>query len=320
MKKTLLLTLSLLFTFVSFPQRKKKRVSDRKQNIIETVNELREPTDETRTLKRKVAIARFSNETSYAKGLFYDKNNDPMGKQAVDILSTKLASSGKFILLERQDYQLIKDELNIAENDAFQKIGADYLIIGSITEFGRKNVGESKVFSRSKTQIVEAGISIRLIDVSTGQIIYSEESKGQAETSNKTTLGLGKRTDYDSSLSDKAISAAISQLVENIINNCLDRPWKSYFLSYDQDGIIISGGKSQGIKLGDLFDVFTKGRKVKNPQTGMFIELPGKRVGQITIDYSCGESSENEFSIVSFTEGNIDKNSLSKYFIKQVNK
>jgi len=320
MKKTLLLTLSLLFTFVSFSQRKKKRVSDRKQNIIETVNEISEPTDETRTLKRKVAIARFSNETSYAKGLFYDKNNDPMGKQAVDILSTKLASSGKFILLERQDYQLIKDELNIAENDAFQKIGADYLIIGSITEFGRKNVGESKVFSRSKTQIVEAGISIRLIDVSTGQIIYSEESKGQAETSNKTTLGLGKRTDYDSSLSDKAISAAISQLVENIINNCLNRPWKSYFLSYDQDGIIISGGKSQGIKLGDLFDVFTKGRKVKNPQTGMFIELPGKRVGQITIDYSGGESSENEFSIVSFTEGNIDKNSLSKYFIKQVNK
>jgi hypothetical protein len=243
-----------------------------------------------------------------------------MGKQAVDILSTKLASSGKFILLERQDYQLIKDELNIANNDAFQEIGADYLIIGSITEFGRKNVGESKVFSRSKTQIVEAGISIRLIDVSTGQIIYSEESKGQAETSNKTTLGLGKRTDYDSSLSDKAISAAISQLVENIINNCLNRPWKSYFLSYDQDGVIISGGESQGIKLGDRFDVFSKGRKVKNPQTGMFIELPGKRVGQITIDYSGGESSENEFSIVSFVDGNIDKNSLSKYFIKQVDK
>ncbi|MDA9338232.1 CsgG/HfaB family protein [Flavobacteriaceae bacterium] len=320
MKKILLLTLSLSFIFVSFSQKKKKRVSDRKQNIIETINEISESTDEPRTLKRKVAIARFSNETSYAKGLFYDKNNDPMGKQAVDILSTKLASSGKFILLERQDYQLIKDELNIADNDGFQEIGADYLIIGSITEFGRKNIGESKVFSRSKTQIVEAGISIRLIDVSTGQIIYSEESKGQAETSNKTTLGLGKRTDYDSSLSDKAISAAISQLVENIINNCLNRPWKSYFLSYDQDGIIISGCESQGLRLGDHFDVFSKGRKVKNPQTGMFIELPGKRVGQITIDYSGGESSENEFSIVSFVDGNIDKNSLSKYFIKQVDK
>ena len=318
MKNTILLILTLSLSFGLFAQKKNKRVSDRKQNIIETINEVGEPTEETRTLKRKVAIARFSNETSYAKGLFYDKNNDPMGKQAVDILSTKLAASGKFILLERQDYQLIKDELNIADNDAFQEIGSDYLIIGSITEFGRKNIGNSKLFSRSKTQIVEAGISIRLIDVSTGQIIYSEEAKGQAETSNKTTLGLGKRTDYDSSLADKAISAAISQLVENIINNCLNRPWKSYFLSYDQDGIIIPGGKSQGLRLGDRFDVFSKGRKIKNPQTGMFIELPGKIVGQITIDYSGGDTPESEFSMVSFIDGDIDKNNLGKYYIKQI--
>jgi len=317
MEKKILFILALSLNFVVFSQKKKDKVSDSNQNIIETINEVGTPTKETRTLKRKVAIARFSNETSYAKGLFYDKNNDPMGKQAVDILSTKLAASGKFILLERQDYQLIKDELKIADNAAFQEIGADYLIIGSITEFGRKNVGESKVFSRSKTQLVEAGISLRLIDVSTGQIIYSEEARGEAKTSNKTTLGLGKRTDFDSSLSDKAISAAISQLVENIINNCLNRPWKSYFLSYDDDGIIISGGASQGLRLGDQFDVFSKGRKIKNPQTGMFIELPGKLIGQITIDYSGGESPQSEFSLVSFVAGDIDKNKLGSYYIKQ---
>ena len=28
---------------------------------------------EERTIKRKVAIGRFSNETQYAKGMFYDK-------------------------------------------------------------------------------------------------------------------------------------------------------------------------------------------------------------------------------------------------------
>ena len=317
-KKVLLLILSLSFSFGVLAQKNNKRASDRKQNIIETVKEVGNKTNGERILKRKVAIARFSNETSYAKGLFYDKNNDPMGKQAVDILSTKLASSEKFILLERQDFQLIKDELKITNNEQYQKIGADYLIIGSITEFGRKNIGNSELFSRSKTQIVEAGISVRLIDVTTGQIIYSEEAKGEAKTSNKTTLGLGKRTDYDATLSDKAISAAISQLVENIINNCLNRPWKSYFLSYDQDGIIISGGESQGLRLGDRFDVFSKGRKIKNPQTGMFIELPGKRVGEITIDYSGGASPESEFSIVSFVEGDIDKNSLGKYYIKQI--
>jgi len=56
-----------------------------------------------KTIKRNVTIGLFSNETQYAKGLFYAKENDPMLKQALDILSSKLASSGKFILLERED-------------------------------------------------------------------------------------------------------------------------------------------------------------------------------------------------------------------------
>ena len=36
----------------------------------------------SKNIKRKVAIGRFSNETQYGKGLFYDKENGPMGKQA----------------------------------------------------------------------------------------------------------------------------------------------------------------------------------------------------------------------------------------------
>ena len=92
-----------------------------------------------KTVKRKVAIGRFSNETEYGKGLFYDKENDPMGKQALDILSTKLAASGKFLLLERNDLASLLEEANRNGSNAQQAIGADYMIIGSITEFGRKN-------------------------------------------------------------------------------------------------------------------------------------------------------------------------------------
>lgn len=288
------------------------------RKVVKVESQVQEVKEQTQSLKRKVAIARFSNETTYAKGVFYDKANDPLGKQAVDILSTKLASSNKFILLERQDMDKIEQELKIAGNESLQKVGADYLIIGSITEFGRKNVGDVSVFSRSKTQTVQAGVNIRLIDVSTGQIIYSEESKGEAETTNKTVMGLGKQTDYDATLSDKAISAAISKLVENIINNCMDRPWKSYFLAHDENGILISGGKSQGIKIGDTYDVVEKGRSVKNPQTGMMIELPGKTVGKIKIDFTGGDTPINEFSMVTFSEGGVDKLKLNNYFIKEI--
>jgi len=290
------------------------------KSVVRVEPQIQEIQKEEQSLKRKVAIARFSNETEYAKGVFYDKANDPLGRQAVDILSTKLASTNKFILLERQDMDKILEEMKIAGNEGFQKVGADYLIVGSITEFGRKNVGDVNAFSRTKTQTVQAGVSIRLIDVSTGQIIYSEEAKGEAETMNKTVLVLGERTDYDATLSDKAISAAISKLVENIINNCMDRPWKSYFLSYDENGIIISGGKSQGLKIGDIYEVVEKGKSVKNPQTGMLIELPGKSVGKIKIDLTGGDNPQSEFSMTSFTEGSVDKQNLNNYFIKEITK
>lgn len=290
------------------------------KTVVRVEPQIQEIQKEEQSLKRKVAIARFSNETEYAKGVFYDKANDPVGKQAVDILSTKLASTNKFILLERQDMDRIVEEMRIAGNEGFQKVGADYIIVGSITEFGRKNVGDVNAFSRTKTQTVQAGVSIRLIDVSTGQIIYSEEAKGEAETMNKTVMGYGERTDYDATLSDKAISAAISKLVENIINNCMDRPWKSYFLSYDENGIIISGGKSQGLKIGDIYEVVEKGKSVKNPQTGMLIELPGKSVGKIRIDFTGGDNPPSEFSMTSFTEGSIDNQNLSNYYIKEIRK
>jgi curli biogenesis system outer membrane secretion channel CsgG len=275
-------------------------------------------TDGSALLKRKVAIARFSNETSYGKGLFYDKDNDPMGKQALDILSARLADSQKFILLERSDLGKVLEEMRLSGSSSHQNVGADYIIVGSITEFGRKNIGDVNLFSRSKTQIVEAAVSIRLIDVSTGQIIYSEEARGEAETSSSTVLGLGERADYDATLSDKAISAAISKLVENVVNNCFERPWKSFLLSADADAVLIAGGKSQGLKAGDQFHVIERGRTVRNPQTGMNIELPGRNVGTITIMTTGGDDPMNEYSIVQFVSGAIDAQNLDKYIIQEI--
>lgn len=290
----------------------------KKVEVVETEAVSAPQQPQGKTIKRKVAIGRFSNETEYGKGLFYDKDNDPMAKQVLDILSAKLAETGKFILLERSDISAVVGE-GTADGKAVQKIGADYVIIGSITEFGRKNTGRARAFSTSKTQTVEAGVNIRLVDVATGMIIYSEEGKGSAElTTKESVFGTGGKAGYDATLSDKAISAAISQLVENIINKCTDKPWRTYILSSDADATIIGGGKSQGVEAGMKFAIMTKGKKVKNPQTGIMIELPGKKVGAVEIVSTGGDTPEMEFSIVNITEGTIDASNLQNYFIEEV--
>lgn len=267
-------------------------------------------------LKRTVAIARFSNETEYAKGAFYDKDNDPVGKQALDILSAKLAATGKFILLERADADKIQAELDKAGSTASGP-AADYLIVGSVTEFGRKTTGEVGLVSRSKKQTVEAGVNLRLVDVSSGQVIYSEEGKGSAETSSSTTLGMGGVQGYDATLSDKAISAAIEKLVENIEKTCMDRPWKSYFLSYDKDAVIIGGGAKQNLSSGKVLSVYERGKKVKNPQTGLTIELPGTKVGEVTVLSTGGTSVADEYSIVKLSSGSVDSGKLANYVIQE---
>jgi hypothetical protein len=239
-----------------------------------------------------------------------------MAKQAIDNLSSKLASTGKFLLLERSDLDKIAEEGQLT--GGYGKIGADYVIIGSITEFGQKAIGDANLISRTKTQIAEAGVSLRLIDVSSGLIVYSEEAKGEAELKTKSTLGVGSTAGYDATLSDKAISAAISQLVENLINNLMEKSWKAYFLAIDGDDIFVSGGQSQGIAVGDVFAVRAKGKSVKNPQTGITMELPGKTVGKIEVTFTGGETPETEFSLVKFTEGSIDAENLSNYYIEEI--
>jgi curli biogenesis system outer membrane secretion channel CsgG len=278
--------------------------------------------DAPKGLKRKVAIGRFTNETRYGQSFFIDKDDNRIGKQAVDILSSKLLETDKFILLERADLDKIDKELKIGNVEPYRNM-ADYMIIGSITEFGRKEVSDVGVFSRVKKQVAFAKVHIRLVDVYTGQLIYSEEGQGEAFSEAGTVLGVGSRAGYDSTLNDKAIDAAISNLSSNIIEKLLDKPWTGYIVGYEGGRLIISGGKSQNIKRSDIFEVVLGGQKVNNPQTNTIITLPGKKIARIKVSELLGNTPENEVSLCEIIDGDlsvyISKKDFSNLFIRQPN-
>lgn len=266
-------------------------------------------------LKRTVAIARFTNETVSGTTFLIDKSGDKLGKQASDILTARLAATGRFLMFERTDSDEVQAEKLIAGMED-QGVSVDYLILGSVSEFGRSVESESGVFSRSKTQKAYAKVNVRLVEVSTGRIIYSEEGAGEAFSEMKKTLGVGGSAGYDQSLTDKAISASISKLVSSLVENLTKAPWKSYIVAEDNGSYIMVGGESQGISAGDRFAVYQRGRQVKNPQTGAKIELPGKKVATVVIETSFGEDSFSEVSLVSVIDGSIGSD-FSQYYILQ---
>jgi len=268
-------------------------------------------------LKRKVAIARFGNEAQYGKSaLFGVNNNYNAEKQATDIISAKLAQSGKFILLERSDIDKIDKELS-NHNLQSLNIGADYLIVGSVSEFGRKNMSDTGVFSRSKIQVAYAKVSVRLVEVKTGQIIFAQEGSGEAKSEAGTAFGVGTHVGYDSTLNDKAISTAISSVVDGIMQNLLNKPWRSYVLSIEKNSLIIAGGEKQGLLLGDIFSIYKKGKTIKNPQTGMNIELPGNKIASVKVVSQFGATYTDEGSVCEIISGNLQGRNINELYVQK---
>jgi len=255
-------------------------------------------------LKRKIALGRITNETSYGRSLLRDSAGDPLGKQVTDLLSKSLTESGAYLVFERPDISRLKDESALT-GVKLNVIGVDALIIGSLTEFGRKTVGETGFVSSSKKQVAFAKVDLRVVDVTTGQVFFATSGAGESSTQVASTFGFGSQAAYDGTLNDSAIRQAISEAVNRLSNEMAGRPWQTFFLSAEQGRYFVAGGKAQGLRPGMLFSVQTAGEKIKSPQTGFDITLPGREIAQLRIDANFGDSEATEGSVGSIVSGSV---------------
>lgn len=266
-------------------------------------------------LKRKVAIARFGTESKYGTSDLFGVSYD-ISKQATDIFATKLTESDKFVMLERSDLKLVLKEQEY-QGITPKKVGADYLIVGSITEFGRKELSDVGFFSRTKYQVAYASVSIRIVDTKSGHIIYATQGSGEARSEAGKQFGVGTHAGYDATLNDKAISAAMDNFINKVMDNLMDKPWKSYVLGTSGSNLIIGGGKLQNISVGDKFGIYKNGEIFTNPQTGIDIELPGEQIAQIEIVSQFGNTYTDEGSIAKIISGSLKGVKLNEIYVAQ---
>ena len=257
-------------------------------------------------LKRKIAIARFTNISRYGKSLLADSDRDPLAEQAADMLTARLVESGKFMVFERSATEALQREMALAGGRSSSPTGVDAVVIGSVTEFGRKVDGAAGFLNSSLRQTATGTVEVRLVDVRTGQAFFSSKGTGSASTTAKEVAGFGSRAGYDATLNDKAISAAISDLINNLIAKLSERRWSSDVLQVRKGGtVLISGGSAQGLSIGDRFDVETKGEVITSGQSGLPITLPGDHLAQIEIVSFFGDQPENEGAVAKIVDGGL---------------
>ena len=267
-------------------------------------------------LKRKIALGRVSNETNYGKSLLRDNAGDPVGKQIADMLSKALTESGAYVVLERTDLSKLQDESKLTGVKQ-ELVGVDALIMGSLTEFGRKTVGETGFVSASKKQVAFAKIDVRVVDVGTGQSLFAASGAGESTTQTASTFGFGSQASYDSTLNDASIRQAISEVVNRLSTEFSRRPWQTSIIGIDKDRYFISGGKTQGLKPGMVFSVQTVGEKVKSPQTGFEITLPGREVAQIRVDALFGDTEMSEGAATSVISGSLQGMKIEQLTVRE---
>ncbi|HUE93912.1 CsgG/HfaB family protein [Pseudomonas sp.] len=174
-----------------------------------------------------IAIGKFDNRSSYMRGIFSD-NVDRLGGQAKTILITHLQQSNRFNVLDRDNLAELQQESGFSKQ-AQQVRGANFVVTGDVTEFGRKEVGDHQLFGilgRGKQQIAYAKVNLNIVDVRTSEVVYSAQGAGEYSLSNREIVGFGGTASYDSTLNGKVLDLAIREAVNNLVSGVDSGAWR----------------------------------------------------------------------------------------------
>jgi curli biogenesis system outer membrane secretion channel CsgG len=166
----------------------------------------------------KVSVGKFDNRSTYMRGIFSD-GVDRLGSQAKTVLVTSLQQTGRFNVLDRDNLGEIQQEAGFAKKTLHIK-GADFVITGDVTEFGRKEVGDQELFGilgHGKQQIAYAKVSLNVVNTSTSEVIASSQGAGEFSLSNREIIGFGGTASYDSTLNGKVLELAMREAVRHLL-------------------------------------------------------------------------------------------------------
>ncbi|WP_254658748.1 CsgG/HfaB family protein [Marinomonas spartinae] len=176
--------------------------------------------------KTTLVVGNFQNRSSYMQGLFSSGDNK-LGNQAKTILKTHLQQTNRFTVVDRENLETLKQEAKLS--GVKQKlVGARYTITGDVTEFGRKVTGDKQLFGilgSGKTQTAYAKVSLNIVDVQNGEIVFSTQAAGEYQLNNREVVGFGSTASYDATLNGKVLNFAITEAVNNMVRDINNGKW-----------------------------------------------------------------------------------------------
>jgi curli biogenesis system outer membrane secretion channel CsgG len=286
-------------------------------------------------VKHRVAVMSFDYGTVHSNVAAIFGSDQDIGKGITDLLVQKLVQDGKFSVIERSALDKLLAEQNFSNSDRADAtsaakigklLGVDCIIIGSITQFGRDdkhtNVGGGGYggwthgiggVGVSKAKAV-VGISARMVNVNTGEILVAVTGMGESERGNTSLLGGGGNwwgggggsldmgsSNYGNTILGEATHKAVDDTgaqLDSASDKVPTIKLEVNGLVADVSGntLIVNVGSKAGVKVGDKLQVTRQVRVVKDPATGKVIKSVEDKVGEATVTEVDSDSATVTFS------------------------
>ena len=177
-------------------------------------------------VRSPISVGKFDNRSNFQRGLFSD-GVDRLGGQARTILVTHLQQSRRFNVLDRENLAETKQEAALLQQAQTLK-GAQFVVTGGVSEFGRKEVGDRQLFGvlgRGKEQVAYAKVSLNVVRVQTGEVVYATQGAGEYALSSREVIGFGSTASYDSTLNGKVLDLAMREAVDKLVAGIESGAW-----------------------------------------------------------------------------------------------
>ncbi|MBM3890063.1 MAG: hypothetical protein FJ388_13180, partial [Verrucomicrobia bacterium] len=225
-----------------------------------------------------------------------------LGTGLPDAIADRLAGTGRFIMVERQQIEDVLREQDFAKSgrtveQAAPQIGrllnAQALLFGAVTRFDARITKGQRAFEYGGAQFevayatVRLGAAARLVDATTGQVIYSKESLHQKT---KPALG-GTYSDDKVQMNSPAMARmpieevsrmVVDEMALDMARTLGNRAWLGRIAGVRGHDIFINAGAEQAVVPGDCFLVLTED-ELRDPETGLSLGTAKKSEGAIEV-------------------------------------
>jgi len=221
-----------------------------------------------------------------------------------EILTTELAKSGRFIVLERKAMADIAAEHELTAAGKVNPetgaktgsiIGAQYLVRCAISEYSYSQTGTSSTLKVIKglnlgasTLRAQVGIDTRVYDSLTSEVVASTTSRGTASSHSADVKYSDAKMDasaagFVTTPLGQASRQALDGAVQFIIDKLAAAPWDARVIRADGGQIYLNAGEEAGVQIGQTFNLYRASEALIDPASGINLGTPDKQIGIVRV-------------------------------------